>query len=439
VAAQTIYALSTAPGRAAIAIVRISGRQARDALLALAGRLPTPKRASLAVLRSGGEILDHALALWFPGPQSATGEDLAELHLHGGPAVVRRVLAALGALPGFRLAEPGEFTRRAFGNERLDLTQAEGLADLIHAETEAQAAQALLQLDGAFGGLVEGWRLRLLRALAMVEAVIDFPDEDVPDSAALSVAPDLRALAAEIAAHLADGHRGEITRDGLAVVILGAPNAGKSSLLNALARRDVAIVSEIPGTTRDAIEVSLNLGGYAVSLIDTAGLRETAERIEGEGIRRALARAGQAHLRLAVIDCADPVFPEQVRAALRPGDLVVWNKRDLGTPGNVAGFDSVSVSAVAGQGLAELVAWLTARAATMAGAGGSPLITRARHREALEACHAGLVRGLEVLAAGLDVAAEDLRLAARALGRITGRVDVEDVLDVVFAEFCIGK
>jgi tRNA modification GTPase len=286
---------------------------------------------------------------------------------------------------------------------------------------------------------VEAWRGRLLRALAMVEAVIDFPDEDVPDSAALAVVPGLQVLAGEIAAHLDDGHRGEIVRDGLSVVILGAPNAGKSSLLNALARRDVAIVSDIAGTTRDVLEVSLNLGGYAVTLADTAGLRETAERIETEGIRRALARGSQAHLRIAVVDASRPDVSGQVRAALRPGDLVVWNKIDLGSAGSVPGFSSVSVSAMTGEGLPELIVWLTEKAAALAGSDCSSQITRARHREALEECVAGLLRALAVVSRGLDLAAEDLRLAARALGRITGRVDVEDVLDIVFAEFCIGK
>lgn len=439
--ADTIFALSSAPGRAAISIVRISGPAALVALLALTQRsaLPSPRTAFLSELQHAERRLDRALCLWFPGPNSATGEDLVELHIHGGLAVIRSVLAALGAMPGLRLAEPGEFTRRAFLHGKMDLTQAEGLADLIDAETEMQAAQALSQLDGRLGSLYESWRTVVVRALAYVEAVIDFPDEDVPDTAALTVVPDLKYVISQIDAHLADGHRGEILRDGLSVVILGAPNAGKSSLLNALARRDIAIVSDIPGTTRDVLEARLNLGGYAVNLADTAGLRETAETIETEGIRRALDRAEKAQLRLFVVGPESIGRIDDSLALRRDGDLVLFSKSDLNWPTPSIGGDVFSVSAQAGQGLDRLTNWLSQKAAELSGQGGSAVITRTRHREALQETASFLTAGIASMGMGLDVAAENFRIAARALGRITGRVDVEDVLDVVFRDFCIGK
>lgn len=442
-AAATIYALSSAPGRGAIAVVRISGPDAGAALQSLAGlnALPEPRRAHLFKLRRGDIVLDRALCLWFPGPGTATGEDLAELHLHGGRAVINGVLFALSLLPGLRLAQPGEFTKRGFLNGKLDLTQAEGLADLVDAETEQQAAQAIAQMDGALGRVYESWRSQIVRALAYAEAVLDFPDEDVPDSAAGAIAPALEMVVADIRRHLADQHRGEIVRDGLSVAILGRPNAGKSSLLNALAQRDVAIVSDIEGTTRDILEARLNLGGYAVILADTAGLRETMEPLESEGIRRALARAASAHIRILVADPQSLHDLEALAGNLRPGDLIVWNKSDLGwAPPSPAQHESVSVSALSGAGLDALVDWLSRRASDLAGPVGQEApISRARHREALTDAVVAMSAGLAVLGRDLDLAAEDIRIAARAIGRITGRVDVEDVLDVVFRDFCIGK
>lgn len=450
--ADTIYALSSAPGRAGVAVVRLSGPGAGPALEALAGRLPPPRQAARALLRGApsdngaGEILDDALVLWFPGPASFTGEDVAEFHIHGGRAVLAALFAALRARPGLRLAEPGEFSRRAFANAKLDLTQAEAIADLIDAETEAQRRQGLAQMQGELGRLYEAWRQDLLRALAHLEADIDFPEEDLPEGVTAAVAPQMRALQAAIGAHLADNRRGERLRDGIGVVILGAPNVGKSSLLNALARREAAIVSDIAGPTRDIVEVHLDLGGYPVVLADTAGLRETADRIESEGVRRALARAESADLKLLVIDAASwPTLPPATAALLDADTLLIANKTDAAPlpPGaRYQGRPVLPLSVATGAGLDELLkslsAEIAARYGRQHGQGGNATLTRARHREALEHCHASLAR---FLANGGDaeLAAEDLRLAARALGRITGSVGVEDILDIVFRDFCIGK
>jgi len=428
----TIFALATGPARAAIAVVRISGADAGAALQALAGELPPARRASLRALFHRGEALDRALVLWLPGPASFTGEDMAELHLHGGRAVVAGVLDALVDL-GLRPAEPGEFTRRAFESGRLDLTEAEGIADLVAAETAGQRRQALRQMGGALGALYEDWRARLIAALAHVEAGIDFADEaDVPEGIGEAARPDIEALAAGIAFHLADSGRGERLREGLEVAILGAPNAGKSSLLNALVKREAAIVSAIAGTTRDVIEARLDLGGWPVTLADTAGLRASIDEIEVEGVRRALERAARADLKLVVLEAGRPI-PAEVAPLIDADALVVRNKADLAP----AELDGLAVSARTGAGLPELRAAIEAEAARRLDAGPAPALTRARHRAALEDCRAALARAL---AGGeIEFVAEDLRLAARALGRITGRVDVEDILDAVFAEFCIGK
>lgn len=445
----TIFAPATAAGRAGVAVVRISGPQAGPALERLTGKpLPTPRRATRARLRGppDGQVLDDGLVLWFPGPASFTGEDVAELQVHGGRAVVTAILEALGSLPGLRPAEAGEFTRRAFDRGKLDLTAAEGLADLVDAETEAQRRQALRQLEGALAALYEGWRERLLQVLAHAEAEIDFPDEGLPDGLAATIGPAVRALAGEIDRHLDDGRRGERLREGLAMAILGPPNAGKSSLLNWLAGRDAAIVAATAGTTRDVIEVRLDLGGFPVLVADTAGLRdlaapEGADAVEEEGIRRALARAESADLKLVVLDATagSEVAPEIV-ALIDAQALVVVNKTDLGpsTVGLALGAArSYPVSVRTGAGLDALLADLTERVAAGLDPGAAPALTRARHRAALGECRESLDRAL---VAGLpELAAEDLRLAARALGRITGRVGVEEVLDRLFAEFCIGK
>ncbi|MFQ5773825.1 MAG: tRNA uridine-5-carboxymethylaminomethyl(34) synthesis GTPase MnmE [Kiloniellaceae bacterium] len=449
---DTIFAMSSAPGRAGVAVVRISGLDAGRALEALAGARPPPRRARLARLADprSGETIDQGLVLWFPGPRSFTGEDVAELHLHGGRAVVAAALDALGAVPGLRPAEAGEFTRRAFDHGKLDLSEVEGLADLIDAETEAQRRQALRQMGGALSRRSEAWRERLVRVLARLEAAIDFPDEDLPTGLAESVAPDILGIECEIAQCLDDDRRGERLRDGLYIAIVGPPNTGKSSLLNALARRDVAIVSAVAGTTRDVIEVHLDLGGYPATLADTAGLRalgsaagETGQAaIEAEGMRRARAGAAAADLKLAVFDLREaPVFDRATLDLLDRDALVVLNKADLvAAPGptSVDGHPALSVSAKTGQGMSELLARLEAEVAErLDRAGAAAPVTRARHRRALEDCAAALDRA--AAAGAPELAAEDLRLAARALGRIAGRIDVEDVLDVIFRDFCIGK
>ncbi len=417
--------------------MRLSGPRAGAALEALAGRLPPPRAARHVRMRNpaGGEQLDDAIALWFPGPHSVTGEDVAELHLHGSRAVLAAVMAALGR-QGLRLAEPGEFTRRAFLNGKLDLIQAEAVADLAAAETEAQRRQALRQLDGQLGELYRGWGERLLRLLAHLEAAIDFPDEDLPPEIEARVAAETVALADEIARHLADGHRGERLRDGIAVAILGPPNAGKSSLLNQLARREAAITSPLAGTTRDVIEVAIDLAGYPVVLADTAGLREGADIVEQEGLRRALARAESAELRLFVFDAGRPQDAEGAAAWPGTDTLLVANKIDLVERRTSLPAESIAVSALTGEGIPRLVAALAGRIAETYDVA-APVLSRARHREALEAAAAALHRSL---AAGLpELRAEDLRLAWRSLGRITGRVDVDDLLDVIFADFCLGK
>ena len=441
---ETIYAPSTGSGPAGIAVIRVSGPEAGTALERLTGADPPPPRhAALAGFRDpdGGEALDRGLALWFPGPSSFTGEDMAELHVHGGRAVVDGVLAALGRCPGLRPAEPGDFTRRAFANGKMDLTAAEGLADLIGAETEAQRKQALRQMQGELGRLYDSWRARLLAALAHIEAAIDFSDEDLPDGILGRARDQVDGLDAEIAAHLRDGRRGERLRDGLHIAIIGPPNAGKSSLLNLLARRDAAIVSETAGTTRDVIEVHLDLGGYPVVVADTAGLRDGGDAVESEGVRRARARAEDAELKLAVFDGETwPGRDAETERLVDSDAVAVVNKSDLGTPAGpleVNGVPALPVSALTGDGIDDLLGALEAEMAARSATGAAPSLTRARHRQALEECRAALARSRD--AAEAELAAEDLRLATRALGRITGRVDVDDILDVIFQDFCIGK
>ena len=441
----TIFALATAPGRAGIAVLRLSGPQAGEAVQAIARFMPPPRVARRAQFRDpfGGETIDDGLVLFFPAPRSFTGEDVAELHVHGSRAVVAALIEALTRLPGLRLAEPGEFTRRAFENGKLDLTAAEGLADLVAAETSAQRRQALRQLEGELGRLYEGWRERLLRALAHVEAEIDFPEEGLPGEIWDRVRADAKVLRQEIAAHLADGRRGERLREGLSVAIIGPPNAGKSSLMNALARRDVAITAATAGTTRDVIEVGLDLGGYPVVLADTAGLREAADAVEEEGVRRARARAAAADLRLVVVDATRPEEARALRGLIDADALIVANKIDLAPGDSAAWADELGagpvlrLSVATGEGMPGLLARLEAEMKSRFAAAGAPIITRARHRAALEEAAAALDRF--AIATLPELAAEDLRAATRALGRITGRVDVEDMLDIIFREFCIGK
>jgi tRNA modification GTPase len=382
------------------------------------------------------DFLDDGLVLWFPGPRSATGEDVAELHLHGSRAVLAAIMQTLGRL-GLRLAEPGEFTRRAFLNGKLDLLQAEAVADLVGAETEAQRRQALRQLDGELGGLYRGWRDRLTHILAHLEAAIDFPDEDLPPEIEDRILKESDPLVAEIESHLADGHRGESLRDGISVAIVGPPNSGKSSIINRIARRDAAITSPIAGTTRDIIEVAIDLQGYPVVLADTAGLRDSEDLIEQEGLRRAILRADEAEIRLFVFDAAHPA--EARGAAAWPGSdtMLVANKIDLvpARPADLPGT-AFPISALTGEGVDTLLTALGERIAQSYRIE-APVLTRARHRQALEEAAASLRRSLSATLP--ELRAEDLRLALRSVGRITGAVDVEDLLDVIFRDFCIGK
>jgi tRNA modification GTPase len=412
----------------------VSGPRSRAVLAALCGRVPLPRRTSLRRLRDAdGAELDQGMVVWLPGPGSYTGEDSAELYLHGGRAVLGGVAGALTALGG-RPAEPGEFTRRAFLNGRMDLTEAEAVHDLIAAETEAQRRQALRQLDGALGTLYRGWSDRLRLLLAQQEALIDFPDEDLPPEVEAQVLGEMAALQGEIAAHLDDNRRGERLREGLVFAITGEPNVGKSSLLNALAERDVAIVSPIPGTTRDALETRVVLGGVPVTLVDTAGLRDATDEIEAEGVRRARARAAAADLVVEVVEGGSAAS-----ASSSAIHLLVANKIDLaGTipPGTIPP-GTIGVSALTGEGLAILRTRLAEAARSLTESAGPPPLTQARHRSALQEAAARLA-GAQT--ADLpELRAEDLRLALRAIGRITGSVGVEDILDTLFARFCIGK
>ena len=439
-AKSTFYALSSAPGRAGVAVLRVSGARAGDAIRALTGRTGlVPRSAVLTALRdNAGELIDRALVLWFPGPASFTGEDVAEFHVHGGRAVVEAVLTALAAVPELVAAEPGAFTRRAVENGKFDLTGAEALIDLIDAETEAQRRQALKQYGGALAALYDGWRTRLIRASAWAEAVIDFSDEEVPQEAAVGARAAVRDILEEIQLHMNDSQRGEIVREGLYLTVIGQPNSGKSTLVNVLAKRDVAIVSELAGTTRDVIEVRMDLGGYAVTLADTAGLREATGAVEAEGVRRALARAEAADVVVLVLDgtATEPFagVPEEARAK---ASLTVWNKADLPFPEVRTGL---KISARTGEGIPALISALTGLVCErLGGAGEAPVLTRARHRQALEEAAGALTRALQAPPRAPELMAEDMRLALRSLGRITGRVDVEELLDVVFRDFCIGK
>lgn len=439
---DTICALSSGAGRAGVAVVRVSGPAAATCTMGLLqGPLPPARHARYALLHDPGSPvpLDRGLVLWFPAPGSFTGEDCAEFQVHGSPAVVRRLLAILCGHSGVRPAEAGEFTRRAFLNGRLDLTQVEGLSDLIEAETEAQRRQALRQADGALGALYDDWREILLRALADLEAAIDFADEDLPEDLDAVARTRLVPLIAAMEAHLAAGAGARAIRDGVRVALLGPPNAGKSSLLNALAGRDAAIVSAEAGTTRDIVEVRLDLGGIAVLLADTAGLRAACGEIEEEGVRRARAWSQDADLRLVVLDRTGPA-PDAELVSLARGGLVFLNKADLG-PGpawSPPPADRVlSGSARTGQGIDQLLALLTQRVAALAVGDEAVLPTRARHAALVAESRAALQAALEQTT--LDLGAEELRRAARALGRLTGRLDVEDVLDRLFREFCIGK
>jgi tRNA modification GTPase len=448
---QTIFALSSGRPPSAIAIVRVSGPQARTAFETLTGRVPQPRMATRVLLRDGeGQGIDDAVVLWFPGPASATGEDVAEFHIHGSRAVQAALFVALGKLENVRAAEPGEFTRRAFENGKLDLTEAEALDDLIHADTDRQRRQALRQLQGLLGDKARDWRKRIIEAQALIEAGIDFSDEgDVPAELTAPALARIKTLLHEIEEVLTGQGRSERLRDGLRVAISGPPNVGKSTLINLLARREVAIVSPQAGTTRDVIEVQLDLDGYPVTLIDTAGIRNSEDPIEQEGVRRARLRVAESDLVLWMTDVEHQYGEEPIETAA----TVVWvvrNKIDLDSvdgpagprtkmsPGQGSGT-AFRISAGRGDGIPELVAALTAFARDYFGSSEDSLIGRERQRRLLREAADGLRRCLAVAGQGDELVAEELRAASQSLGRLLGRVDVEDVLDAIFREFCIGK
>ncbi|MDA9525750.1 tRNA modification GTPase MnmE [Bradyrhizobium sp. CCBAU 11434] len=443
---QTIFALSSGRPPSAIALVRVSGPQARRVLTSLAGKLPAPRQASRRLLHdAAGQPIDDAVVLWFPGPASATGEDVAEFHVHGGRAVLATLFNTISIIPNTRAAEPGEFTRRAFENGKLDLTEAEGLDDLIHADTDRQRRQALRQLQGLLGHRARDWRERIIEASALIEAGIDFSDEgDVPAELLAPAVDAIKTLHDEITKVLAAQGHSERLRDGLVVAIAGEPNVGKSTLMNQLARREVAIVSPHAGTTRDVIEVQLDLDGYPVTMIDTAGIRETDDPVEQEGVRRARARADDADLVLWLVEGERAADPDAVRLLRKSGEgdrpegpvWMVRNKIDLGAAGPRGEF---AISASRGDGIAELVDALVKFASDFFGTTEGALVTRARQRDLLSQALNSLRRSLELVEEGEELAAEELRAAAHALGRLLGRVDVEDVLGAIFQKFCIGK
>jgi tRNA modification GTPase len=438
--AGTIFALSSGGLPSGVAVIRISGTDCRTAVAQLCGAVPSERRASLRSIRDrNGDVIDQGIVLFFPGPNSFSGEDCAELQIHGGRATVAAVLAALGAIHGLRPAEAGEFSRRAFLNGRMDLVEVEGLADLIAAETEMQRRLAAEQASGGLSRLYNSWAKRLTHARAMIEAELDFADEDdVPGSVAASIWSDMRALSRDILNHTDGSRAGEIVRDGLKVVIAGPPNAGKSSLLNYLAQRDVAIVTDVPGTTRDVLHVDLDIGGYAVRLYDTAGLRETHDVVEREGIRRTQLSLQQADLVLLLSD-DDMTDAADFLGSYSGPFLRIRSKSDiLGETLPDSAID-IMISTKSGDGIGDLIERIRAYLPSLEVGNALALPTRARHRDGLVTCRAHILAALENASAGLDIQAEHLRLAGQALGRITGRVDVENLLDIIFSEFCIGK
>ena len=423
---DTIFALASARGRSGVSVVRLSGPQSFEVAARLGGSLPSARYAGLRTLRGGEDVLDQALVLAFPAPNSFTGEDVVELHLHGSTAVVDAVLRELGTQAGLRLAEAGEFTRRALENERLDLTQVEGLSDLIESETEAQRKQALRVLSGALGARAQSWRERLIRAAALVEATIDFADEDVPVDVTPEVLDLIRTVERDLLQEAAGLGSAERIRDGFEVAIVGPPNVGKSTLLNALAGREAAITSSIAGTTRDVIEVRMNLGGLPVTLVDTAGLREAQDEIEAIGVDRARRRAEDADVRVILKASAE----ESAVVEAREDDLVLVSKSDTG-----AG----DFSAVTGEGLASLIDRITSVLARRSS--GAGLVIRERQARAIvdAAASLGIARDRLMTTDAVDLVAEDLRQALRSLDSLVGRVDVENILDEIFSSFCIGK
>jgi len=429
---ETIFALASGGLPSGVAVVRISGPAVCTVMDAILPSTPKPREAVLQKIRhpQSGDLLDEGLVLFFEGPSSFTGEDVLELHCHGGVASVAAVLGALGELSNLRLAEAGEFSRRAFENGRMDLTELEGLSDLISAQTDAQRKLALSQSGGSLRTLYDDWRTRLIKARALIEAELDFSDEeDVPGSVSDQVWEQAALLNAEISAHLDDGRSGEIVRRGFRIALMGPPNAGKSSLLNALAKRDVAIVTPQAGTTRDVIDVSLDLGGNLVIVSDTAGLRDADDVVEQEGIRRAKAAAEEADLVLWLQAVDQPVTAPSIE-----NGVILQTKTDLS---DTAVGPALSINTQSPEGIAPLLSWLETVLSHHKTPREEPILTRQRHREALGSCQQNLQQAAEPLE--LEVRSEYLRLAADALGRITGRIDVEDLLDVIFSEFCVGK
>jgi len=446
---ETIFATATAPLKSGVAVIRISGASAGEALDRLTNcKRPKPRYASLNKIYNPEtkEQIDEALILWFEAPASFTGEDVAELHVHGGRAVVVELLTCLGNMKNLRIAEPGEFSRRAFLNGKMDLTQAEGLADLIDAETKMQAKLALRQKQGELGNLYEYWREEILVLLAYIEAYIDFPDEEIPADVIEKIENNVEVLSASITTHLAD-KRGERLRDGLSIAIIGPPNAGKSSLLNSLAKRDVAIVSEHAGTTRDVIEVHLDLGGYPVNIADTAGIRENAGEIEAEGIRRARIRADSADLKILVFDALDlsgasqEVLLKSFSSMIDENAIIVINKMDLiavnKIPQSIMKLGPILASFEIGEGIEKILLKIKSFAEDNFDSSSGPLITRERHRQLLAEALQSLLSFS--FSKPVELASEDLRLAATYIGKITGRINVEEVLDRIFSSFCIGK
>jgi tRNA modification GTPase len=430
---ETIFALATPQGKSGVAVIRISGGEAKAALRAFGVPLPAPRYATLSPLRHSAtqQLIDRALILWFPAPNSFTGEDCVELHIHGSRAVMESLFSVLGGLPNMRMAEAGEFSRRAFENGKMDLTEAEGLADLIDAETKQQQHLALRQMSGELHRLYEGWREKLIDAMAFIEAYIDFPDENLPPELETNFTNKIKNLLAEMQSHLADNGRGQRLRDGAKLVILGAPNAGKSSLLNYLAKAELAIVSPTAGTTRDAISAHLNIAGYPVNLIDTAGIHTTQNPIEAEGIKRALKHADEADIRLVLIDGEMPKellkYEDNSISVITKSDLLVTSHKPQTT-----------ISTKTGEGISELIATITEQLKNLMQPSESPMITRLRHRQCVERAADSLEILLESPSPP-EIRAELLRTAAHSVASLTGRIDLEDVLDHLFSQFCIGK
>ncbi|MAH84320.1 MAG: tRNA uridine-5-carboxymethylaminomethyl(34) synthesis GTPase MnmE [Rhodospirillaceae bacterium TMED8] len=443
----TIYALASGRGPAGIAVIRISGPAAMTAAKKLTGAaLPARRIRRVTFYQEDiDDVLDQGLAVYFPAPASFTGEDVIEFHIHGGNAVIDGMLNALSRVGSLRMALPGEFSRRGFENGKIDLTAAEGLADLVSAETDAQRRMALRQMGGKLAGFVEGCRSRLVTAIASWEALIDFSDEELPSDLEETVTCVVKALIEEIERALSDGSLGERLRQGFEIVILGPPNVGKSTLLNRLASREVAIVSAHAGTTRDIVEAQMDIGGFPVILADTAGLRPASEYVEEEGIRRARVRGAGAFLKIVVLDSKTWVdFDLMPLEVSHSNTIIVLNKADLpmrDVPRMLVGCEPLRISARTGEGVGALIEEIK-RALVLGGThGDAPVITRARHREALEGALCSLRRflGATDRRGHPELGAEDLRMAARSLGRVTGGVDVEDILDAIFSEFCIGK